>query len=1078
MKHITLFLLAGFLMFTGINKVYAQPANDDFANAITIPHQSNWCSSDAAYTNVDATGDLNAGSCWVIDPPERNVWFKFQANASIARVTIKTGGTYGTIRRINAAIWEADGTSEVTCGVFKDPYDSIVLQTMNLVYGQWYYISVDNQWQAVEGTFTVCMDMSVDYDYYEGAIEIPHQTGWFSGLAEYTTVGATPDRNAGSCWTDPVQFNRWFRFQATSTEANFIVEGGGTYGTASRFNVAFWESNGTTEVACGIYSWPNFNLTKVNATGLTVGNWYYISIDNNDAINRGTFTIGFADYDWYEGAITIPHQDGWCSADAEYTTIGATADRNAGSCWNTNPNYNRWFKFQATDSIIKLTVKRGGPSYQYGTIRRINAAIWEADGTTEVICSRYINDNDNVTLQYQHLTVGNWYYLSVDNNYSYYRGSFTLCMQTSVDYDFYEGAITIPSIVEWCSTDAEYSTYGATSDKNAASCWNTNPNYNRWFKFQATTTGKATITVLRGGSFGTIRRINVALWESDGLTEVACNRYVYDNDNVTIQVTGLTEGNWYYISVDNNYSYYRGSFTLCVDDDRVKWVGNISNDWGNAGNWSGGIIPSVNDDIVLSEGRTYYPETNTGANANVKSLILKPNTYLTIPAGKSLVVINELTLESDATGNSSIIDNGTLYYDNTKSAYQTYLSEDTWHLISSPVTNAVSGVYLNIYLKYFSETDSTWNYIVPVNYPLTPGKGFAEWAASSLTGPTTVSYEGTFNTGDVTPPALTYTPGAGTGDGWNLLGNPYPSAVEWNSNWSRTNVDATVYVYNGSDGQYYNWNATLGTGTMGNGEIPPAQGFWVKANAASPAITIPQSERVHTSKNFYKSSGVNPNILNLSVTGNGYGDKLIIGFNNSATTGFDHEFDAYKLPGRSEAPQMFAVEGDYNLSMDILPVKEEVTVPVNFTVNVEGKYTISVDDVESFAAGTEIYLEDLAEGKITDLNKTKVYEFMASPLDEPGRFLIHFEFKSGIDTPDTDEILSVKIYSAEKDVYVAVPAELTGSIEVYDIMGQLVASKTAISGTLNKITVRDGQGIYIVRMTSPGHIFSNKVFIK
>ncbi len=1076
MKHFTLLLLAGFLIFTGSKYAYAQPANDDFANAITIPHQSNWCSADAAYTNVDATGDLNAGSCWVVNPPERNVWFKFQANASIAKVTIKTDGNFGTIRRINAAIWESDGTTEVACGVFKDPYDSIVLQTMNLTYGQWYYISVDNQWQSVSGTFTICMDMAVDYDYYEGAIEIPHQTGWFSGLAEYTTVGATPDRNPGSCWQpDTVFFNRWFRFQATSTEADLIIESGGAYGTATKLNASIWESDGLTEVACGTYQWPLENLIKVNATGLTIGNWYYISVDNYKSINRGTFSLGFVDYDWYEGAIEIQHQPGWQSALAAYTTVGATPDRNAASCWNTSPNYNRWFKFVATSPVVKLSILRGG---SYGTIQRINAAIWEADGTTEVACNRYINNADNVFVQSLNLTVGNTYYVSVDNNYQYYRGSFTIAMDTTVDYDWYEGAIEIPSIVEWCSADAEYSTIGATSDRNAASCWNTSPNYNRWFKFQATATGKATITVLRGGSFGTIRRINVALWESDGVTEVACNRYTGNDDNVTIQVTGLTEGNWYYISVDNNYQYYRGSFTLCVDDDRVKWVGNISNDWGNAGNWSGGVIPSVNDDIVLSEGKTYYPETNTGANANVRSLVLKPNTYLTVPAGKSLVVINELILESDATGNSSIIDNGSLYYDNTKSEYQTYLTENTWHLISSPVTNAQSAVYLGIYLKYFTETDSSWTYITALNHPLTPGQGFADWAAGSLTGPTTVSYEGTFNTGDITPPALTYTPGAGTGDGWNLLGNPYPSAIEWNSNWSRTNVDATVYVYNGSDGQYYNWNATLGTGTMGDGEIPPAQGFWVKANAASPAITIPQSERVHTSKNFYKSSGSQPNILNLTVSGNGYADKMIVGFNNMATENFDSEFDAYKIPGISEAPQMFAVEGNNNLSMDILPVKEEVTVPVSFTVGAESTYTITADEVESFAQGTGIYLEDLFEDKIIDLNKTKVYEFVASPVDDADRFVLHFEFKSGFGEPSQDEILSVKIYSANKDVYVSVPEMITGNIEVYDIMGQLIAAKKAVSGTLNKIRINDGSGIYIVRMNTSSKIYSEKVFIR
>ena len=253
--------------------------------------------------------------------------------------------------------------------------------------------------------------------------------------------------------------------------------------------------------------------------------------------------------------------DGWASANAAYTTIGATPDKNAASCWNTNPNYNRWFKFQATNTIAKITVRRGG---SYGTIARINAAIWQADGTTQVVCKTYVNDYDNVIIQTLSLVPGNWYYLAVDNNYSGYRGTFSLLMETAVDYDYYEGAIEIPHTDGWASANAAYTTIGATPDKNAASCWNTSPNYNRWFKFQATG-AIARITVKRGGVYGTIARINAALWQSNGTTQVACKTYVNDYDDVVIQVLNLTPGNWYYLAVDNNYSGYRGTFSLLVN---------------------------------------------------------------------------------------------------------------------------------------------------------------------------------------------------------------------------------------------------------------------------------------------------------------------------------------------------------------------------------------------------------------------------------------------------------------------------------------------------------------------------------
>jgi len=65
------------------------------------------------------------------------------------------------------------------------------------------------------------------------------------------------------------------------------------------------------------------------------------------------------------------------------------------------------------------------------------------------------------------------------------------------------------------------------------------------------------ITVDRGGTKGTQRRTQIALWESDGTTQVACDRYSSsDNDDVVLGATGLTPGNTYYISVDAyNTSY-------------------------------------------------------------------------------------------------------------------------------------------------------------------------------------------------------------------------------------------------------------------------------------------------------------------------------------------------------------------------------------------------------------------------------------------------------------------------------------------------------------------------------------------
>ncbi|TAL58875.1 MAG: hypothetical protein EPN85_10520, partial [Bacteroidetes bacterium] len=192
----------------------------------------------------------------------------------------------------------------------------------------------------------------------------------------------------------------------------------------------------------------------------------------------------------YASAVDVTGIINGCSANAAYTTTGGTSDLNAGACWNTTggvPVYNVWFKFTASVSgQINITIDIGGAK---GTQTRTQLALWQSDGTTAVTCNRYTSNGDDVTLGAVTLTTGNVYYISVDAQSSGYQGTFTLCLSDAVDYDYYQGAVTVTGIINSCSADAAYTTTGGTSDKNAGSCWNTTggvPLYNRWFKFTAT----------------------------------------------------------------------------------------------------------------------------------------------------------------------------------------------------------------------------------------------------------------------------------------------------------------------------------------------------------------------------------------------------------------------------------------------------------------------------------------------------------------------------------------------------------------------------------------------------------------
>ena len=404
----------------------------------------------------------------------------------------------------------------------------------------------------------------MDYDFKAGARILTDIDNWCSVEAAYTTIGATADESAGSCWNNGPNFNRWFRFQATTTQVKVEVKTGGSEGSLRRPFVAIWDEAGN-EMGCQMY-YQDYSDISAGSPDLVPGQWYYISVDNfNNAGYCGTFTLcvdDSVDYDFMEGALTVPHFSDWCSAEEAYTTYNATPDRSKGSCWPNGPTFNRWFKFLATSSELTVDVKTGGTE---GTIRRAMVALWDGTGN-ELACSRYTSDYDDVRFGYASLTPGTWYYLSVDNYANGgYRGTFTLCVDNEVTYDFKEGAIELNDIHDWCSANEAYTTLEATPDGIRPTNWNSGPNYNRWFKFRATT-DMVRAELKTGGDEGTLRNGFIALWDSAG-NEVSSARYISEYSDVVVSSVSLIPGDLYYVSVDNYVGTGRqGTFSLCVTD--------------------------------------------------------------------------------------------------------------------------------------------------------------------------------------------------------------------------------------------------------------------------------------------------------------------------------------------------------------------------------------------------------------------------------------------------------------------------------------------------------------------------------
>lgn len=551
------------------------------------------------------------------------------------------------------------------------------------------------------------------------------------------------------------------------------------------------------------------------------------------------------------------------------------------------------------------------------------------------------------------------------------------------------------------------------------------------------------------------------------------------------------------VSLPNLIHYYQfnrasGSITDRVDIAHASLKGNATRTSSTApipystianGNWSTDATWNTGQNAPVKDWARVKLENDVTLDQNqtLKSLEIAPTGNLTIASTQQLSMdgnelsnnsgTNGLVLKSDASGTASLLHNT----DNINATVERHFTKDKWHLSSSPISNALSGVYMGVYLSYFNENDSTWTGISETNIPLTPGKGYAIWYEDNDASSYTVDYSGTLNNGDLSP-SISYTTSAShDGKGWNLIGNPFPSSLEWTDSWAQSHLDHTIYVYDGT--QYLTWNHNNGGmayGTKGNGDIPIGQGFWVKANQVGASITIPQYARKHSSQGFYKDAESIANFIKLKVDGMDYSDQTIVYFNQQATNDFDSQFDAWKMKGIKEAPQFYTYSSNKELTVNSLPFNNEtLSIPCGFEVGIDGQYTISLLETENIDPSIEIYLEDVLNDNLVDLRSSTLYSFNAHSTDQNDRFILHFKNKAfGI---DEDKVSQFQIYSYGKSAYVITPQGIQGDIEIYNMLGQKVTHQI-INNTINKISLKQSAH-YIVKVKSEDRVESEKVFI-
>jgi len=426
----------------------------------------------------------------------------------------------------------------------------------------------------------------------------------------------------------------------------------------------------------------------------------------------------------------------------------------------------------------------------------------------------------------------------------------------------------------------------------------------------------------------------------------------------------------------------------------------------------------------------------------------------------------------------------------------------------------------------WDESTQSWSAPEAARDKPASGTGFIVYVYSDDNGPDVAGDAGfpkihTHNSSQFTgiaTPTLSFTDtGVISENGWNLVGNPYGTTIDWDgtNGWSRNNVDATIYVWSDSAsngmGSYLTWNGM--SGTLGHGKIAPWQGFWVKANATGPSISLNDSVK-STGARFLKEAPT-PQIK----------FKLDDGEKNSQAVVMFHE-QALEEKDALDAYKLHSLNADYLLLGTSLPGGELMDIqalPLNgseFQLEVEiegnnlsGGFTLSWNTT-AIPDEWEVVLIDRTEGtEIPVKNRSSIHfsmdekqkkvqnqkeepELTAPPVqilkkssESVSRFALRIKQSTRVgNNPHATIPASVELrqnypnpFNPTTSIAFGIPQAGEVTLEVFDMIGRKVvtllnsehqrAGRHVISFNANNLA----SGMYIYRLQTGNKVLTKKL---
>ena len=391
---------------------------------------------------------------------------------------------------------------------------------------------------------------------------------------------------------------------------------------------------------------------------------------------------------------------------------------------------------------------------------------------------------------------------------------------------------------------------------------------------------------------------------------------------------------------------------------------------------------------------------------------------------------------------------------------------------------------------------------------MTPGKGFIAMGAGADFPFNTnfannlqqeVYFEGAFNTGTINYPVVLDNSTTDSFTNQNLIGNPYPSAIDaiafmadnlsvldgtmyfWthDSPINSSNPGPDAYNFNNndyavatSDGTVFNYTSNGSAGTTATQYIAGGQGFLVNANQAG-NVVFKNTMRVETPNNqFLRSENSNLNRFWLDLSNEaGAFRQLMIAFYPQASDIYNPGLDGAGLDNGNDIDFFSIISNDNRRFAiqslgDFTPDKQ---IPLGIEIVQSGTYNISLDHSEGIFNGTEqaIYLQDNLTQEIHNLSESDYSFTTDATTDLRDRFVLRF-MNEALSYPNFYNDLSVNIFPnpSQGKVYVTTPYPDTINYQITDITGKKLTRELLLEN--NKIDLSNlKNGIYLILFTDP-----------